>query len=305
MSHRDTRPLGHSIRWFACGLFLLALAHNPTVTAHPPLRITSDGYFKQRPDWNPDGSQCVYAEHRGDRILLQLLNRRTKKIIRLTKHESPEYDAVFSRDGRRLLFSYDRTSPNQGDLEVYLFNREDESVKPVAVTSGGLSHEESPDWSPDGKQLVFASTRHGNQEIYRGGLGGGDWTRLTSDPSLDTHPRWSPDGKWIVFATNRWGDFELARIQPEGTDLTRLTYSSGLDDYADWSPDGKWIAFASNRTRNFEIMIMRPDGSGLRTIAPHRGIDNFPAWVSADTLSWISNRDGGFDIYLQQLTDLE
>ena len=109
---------------------------------------------------------------------------------------------------------------------------------------------------------------------------------------------WSPDGKQIAFATNRWGDLEIAVIQPDGTGLRRLTHSRGIDDFPAWSPDGRHIAFMSHRDGNFEIYVMLADGTGQANITRHPEIDNFPAWTPDGKLSFVSNRDRKFDIYL-------
>ena len=262
-------------------------------------RLTRDGYFKQRPHFAPEGREMVFARHRGATILLFLRKLDSGEERRLTGREEPEYDAVFSPDGSRLAFAFDKTSPNQGDLEVYVVDRGDGAEpKPIAVTQGKLSHEESPCWSPDARSLAFTSTREGNQELFVVSAAGGAWKRLTNDPAIDAHPAWSPDGKWIAFATNRWGDLEIALVRPDGTGLRRVTESPGLDDYPAWSPDGRYLAFASNRDGNLEIYVARPDGTDATNATRNAAIDNFPAWTPDGRLGCVSNRDGGFDIYV-------
>lgn len=260
------------------------------------VRLTNDGDLKQRPSWSPDGLQVVFARHQGATIFLYLRDLKTGQEERLSSHNSPEYDAVFSPDGTSLLLSFDKTSPNQGDIEVYHMNLSDRKLTPLAITQGALSHEESPSWSPDGKRFAFTSTRHGNQELYVADIGGGDWQRQTNDAAIDAHPAWSPDGKTIAFATNRWGDLEIALINPDGSNLRRLTHSKGLDDYPAWSPDGRRLAFTSNRDGNLEIYVQPLNGPATN-VTRNEAIDNFSAWISNDRIGFVSNRDGGFDLY--------
>ena len=265
----------------------------------PPLeQLTSDGFFKQRPRWSPDGGTVVFARHQAANISLFLLTLGTGAEDRLTDSKSPEYDAVFSPDGHSLLYSFDKTTPNQGDLDVYRVRLDDRQPRPVAVTGTKLSHEESADFAPDGKRLVFTSTRDGNQELYVADLAGGDWTRLTSDPAIDAHPVWSPDGKTIAFSTSRWGDLEIALIRPDGTGLQRITRSRGLDDYPAFSPDGRHLAFASNRDRNMDIHVHTLARRKSRPITQTPAFDSFPAWTPDGQLGFVSNRDGGFDLYV-------
>lgn len=267
------------------------------VAAEPDLiQLTADGHLKQRPCWSPDGKQVVFARHQGATIFLFLRDLKTGQEERLTSSNSPEYDAVFSPEGMSLLLAFDKTSPNQGDLEVYRLALADRKLTPLAVTQGALSHEESPCWSPDGKRFAFTSTKHGNQELYVADVAGGDWLRLTNDAAIDAHPSWSPDGKTIAFATNHWGDLEIALINPDGSNLRRLTQSKGLDDYPAWSPDGRQLAFTSNRDGNLEIYVQPLDGPAMN-VTRHEAIDNFPAWTPDGRVGFVSNRDGGFDLY--------
>lgn len=261
------------------------------------VRHTQDGYLKQRPAWSPNGRKLVYARHQGAKITLFLQSAEKKTTRRLTKRDEPEYDAVWSPDGKRLAYSYLKQSPNQGDVEVYIVNPDGTKLTPVAVTNGKLSHEESPSWSPDGKRIAFTTTRFGNQELAIVDLTGKNLQRVTSDPSIDAHPAWSPNGKKLAFATNRWGDLEIAVVNLKSGAVTRLTYSKGLDDYPAWSPDGRQLAFTSNRLGNLEIFIIQADGSNPKNITRNSAIDNFPSWSRQHGITFVSNRDSGFDIY--------
>lgn len=273
----------------------------PDVAAADPtfVQVTHDGLFKQRPAWSPDGKSLVFARHAGSSILLYVRTWPDDTERRLTEREEPQFDAVFSPDGTRLLFAYDKASPNQGDIEVYVIGVDGKNPTPVAVTQGKLSHEESPCWSPDGKRIAYTSTRHGNQELYVSAADGKDEVRLTSDPAIDAHPAWSPDGRRLAFATNRWGDLEIATIDANGENLTRLTESRGLDDYPAWSPDGRQLALTSNRSGNLEIHVLDVASGTVRNATRHAAIENFPTWSPDGRLTFVSNRGGGFDIFVE------
>lgn len=299
------RAASHFLRVSLAAILAGLLVISCGIAAEPAadsqlIRLTDDGYFKQRPAWSPDGKSVVFAGHRGATIFLFQLDLKSGREQRLTKSEHPEYDAVFSPSGTELLFAYDKASPNQGDIEVHRLELESRKATPVAKTEGKLSHEESPCWSPDGKRFAFTSTRHDNQELYVATRDGKDPVRLTSDPALDAHPSWSPDGKVIAFATNRWGDLEIATIRPDGTGLTRITESGGLDDYPKWSPDGKRLAFTSNRDGNLEVYVLDVAAGAASNFSQSEAIDNFPAWTPDGRLGFVSNRDGSFEIYVEK-----
>jgi TolB protein len=266
-------------------------------------RLTQDGWLKQRPMWSPDGQWLVFARHRGSTITLWLRSADGQEERRLTDHKDPEFDAAFAPDGSRLLFAFDKASPNQGDIEIYSVPvdgkgpADGKGPVPVVTTRGQLSHEEWPSWSPDGKHFAFTSTRYGNQELCVAQADGEQETRLTSDPALDVHPAWSPDGRRIAFATDRWGDLEIAVIDRDGKGLSRLTESRGLDDYPAWSPDGKQLAFVSNRDGNLEIYVADADGKHPRNVTRHPGIDTFPCFSPQGELTWVGQRASGFDLY--------
>jgi TolB protein len=260
-------------------------------------RLTTDGFFKQRPVWSPDGEWLVFARHRGATVFLFLRSADGREERRLTAGKEPEFDAVFAPDGKHLLLAYDKSSPNQGDMDIYTVDRDSQELAPLVTTRGQLSHEEWPSYSPDNQWFAFTTTRYGNQELCIARVDGKDETRLTSDPALDAHPAWSPDGRRIAFATERWGDLEIAVVDRDGKNLRRLTTSRGLDDYPAWSPDGAWLAFTSNRAGNLEIYRMDAEGGQLLRLTTNPGVDNFPGFSPRGELTFVSQREGRFDIY--------
>jgi TolB protein len=278
---------------------LLALLAMSAITQQPAVvRLTTDGHLKERPVWSPDGKSLLFTRHQGATIFLYVLNAEDKSERRLTMGKDPEFDGAYSPNGKRIAYSYDKSSPNQGDIDVNICLAEGSEVKTVAGTEGKLSHEEWPSWSPDGEWIAYSSTKDDNQEIYIVKADGSEKKRLTTEVAIDAHPAWSPDGKKIAFATSRWGDLELAVMNADGSELVRLTKSLGMDDYPCWSPDGKRLAFTSNRDGNLEIYTVDPDGQNARNETRNPAIDNFASWTKDCRLTFVSNREEGFDVYV-------
>ena len=76
------------------------------------------------------------------------------------------------------------------------------------------AEDDSPAWSPDGRQLAFTSYRDGDWEIYVMNADGSDVRRLTDNSAWDDSPAWSPDGRWIAYASDRDGDDEIYVLEP-------------------------------------------------------------------------------------------
>ena len=111
-----------------------------------------------------------------------------------------------------------------------------------------------PDWSPDGKKLVFASFQFrgrpsggGNLAIYDLESGRTRW--LTSNRWENNDPEWSPDGRRIVFKSTRdteeGGREQIYVINIDGSGLERLTRTEGWvsDHDPSWAPDSGGVVF--------------------------------------------------------------
>jgi TolB protein len=267
-----------------------------------PVRVTSDGSFKQNLQWSPDGSLFLFTRiHKGKMGLWTVkADGSGLKPLLAADPRTPHFDGGFSPDGKRVAFVLDILHGTDGKLQVNTCALDGTDSKVVIPHK---AFEESPRFSPDGKRLAWVSTRFGNQEVcVIAADGKGEVVRLTNDPGFDTNPAWSPDGKKIAFTTSRWGNLEVAVMNADGSGVKRLTSHPGIDQWPAWSPDGKRIAFTSNRTGDYEVWVMNADGSGPRNLTRHKGQDNFAAWSpDGKKLAFISNRAGGHDIYVMKV----
>jgi TolB protein len=106
-----------------------------------------------------------------------------------------------------------------------------------------------PAFSPDGKQIAFASTRAGNWQIFAMDINGKNITQVTTGPMQAIHPSWSPDGTRLVYCSlgsksNQW---ELWTVNLQTNEKRMIGY--GL--FPTWSPsrDADRIAFQRPRQR--------------------------------------------------------
>lgn len=315
-----------------CLILLMGQATAPSAVQGSipvPVRLTTDGDWKGHVRISPDGTALHFTrirptKERGPLMELAVVPLGKKDqgqnsgiptllgdIKPLLKPDPgiPQFDAHIHPDGSRISYVHDILQGTDGKLHIHTA-RIDGTESKIAIPY--VAFEESPRWSPDGKQLLWVSTRNGNQELYKSGPQGEGIVRLTNHPDADNQPWWSPDGKEIVFVSYREGGARLYKMKSDGSSAKRLipprsgqgAPGSGLgsEGWPVWSPKGDRIAFSCLVQGQSDIFTVKPDGTDLRRITDHPAQDTFPAWTpDGKALLFCSGRDGGTDIYAVQV----
>src|SRR5262249_25047766 len=150
-----------------------------------PSRLTYDRDFKQHLAWSPDGKQLLFTRLHKGKMGLWLIAADGKDLKPLLGQEAqPHFDGCWSPDGNRILFLYDIFQGTDGRLQINVANADGTKMQ---VVIPNLSFEESPRYSPDGKQIAFVSSRDGNQEIYLAHADGTNIRRLTRDTTANNN----------------------------------------------------------------------------------------------------------------------
>ena len=184
--------------------------------------------------------------------------------------------AAWSPDGSELIYSM------QGSLW-----RQRPEAREARQLTEGPGYDYQPDWSPDGRRVVYASYRDDAIELRLLDLESGTSAALVANGAVNIEPRWSPDGRRVAYTSSAhdglWHVFvvdvveagargEPVRISEERDSGLPRYYYHKKDQYLSptWSPDGKELILVSNRDHiwgsgGFWRVDARP-GGGAREI---------------------------------------
>jgi TolB protein len=165
----------------------------------------------------------------------------------------------------------------------------------------------SPDYSPDGKKILFTRRREGGgTDFWVMRTNGTDQHNVGGSTMGLSGPTWAPSGNWITFGyqsgvtASNW-DVGKAKLEANQlTDFNILTINAHDDHSPAWSPNWDRIAFTSERTGNGEIFTIRPNGFGLRNLTKSPGsYDASPDWSPGGAyIAFESDRiSDQYDIY--------
>ena len=136
----------------------------------------------------------------------------------------------------------------------------------IAVTTEGAEFvartSYCPQWSPDGKQLVFYSEINRHWRIMKINIDGSNLTALSHGSHDDFYPSFSPKGDRILFYSNRDGNHEIYTMRTDGSGIKRLTSNQEADQYPRWAPEGMKIGYVCAQPEGDALCIMNSDGSG-------------------------------------------
>jgi dipeptidyl aminopeptidase/acylaminoacyl peptidase len=276
--------------------------------------------------WSPDGNKIAFLSDRGDKekpAQIHLIPFGGGEACRLTNIEGEISELIWSPDGKKLLCTvrkldaetlerekdegkkklgvvarhYDRLFyklDGYGYLpheRTHIWSVDAQSGKAKQLTDHPVYDEQNPTWSPDGKQVAFASNRSENPDltpdrwdIFTMPSGGGEFRKVNAPEGEKYLPSFSPDGKYIAYlgveGEGKWyKNTSLWIALADGSKVARnLTEkydihidSSTINDVGSpelmpptWSKDGKRIYFNTVLHGSSKVSSISIRGDDLR-----------------------------------------
>ncbi len=184
-----------------------------------------------------------------------------------------------SPDGKRLALGiFDGTN-----TDIFAYEMARDTMQRLTFTPGANQY---PVWAPDGKHLVFCSSRSGAANIYWVRAdGAGEAQRLTESKNSQSLPSFAPDGKHLAFVEQGpEGHNEIWTLALDLSDpdhprpgkpelFLRTSFNEGAPAF---SPDGHWLAYQSNESGAQVYVRPFPGPGGKWQVSTEGG--GAPAW---------------------------
>jgi TolB protein len=238
--------------------------------------------------YRPDGKKLIFASSHLDPQLEK------------TEDAERQQQADDAKTGRRRRYEWNFDP----FMDIFESNLDGTELRQLTDSSG---YDAEGSYSPDGKQIVFCSTRDGDPDIYLMNADGSNLRQLTNAPGYDGGPFISPDGKWVVFRSDRdkEGFLQIYVIGTDGTHETPLTSNPNSVNWAPyWHPTKPYIIWTGadhtdpQARPNYDLWLMRyekKDGQitpgPITRITDNPTADVLPVFSpDGKRLMWTSNR---------------
>ncbi len=147
-------------------------------------RVTNSRAIESGPTWSPDSRMIAYSSDRTGSPQIYMSDADGITTKRLTYEGRYNDSPIWSRRGDRVTF-VSRTPEGRFDLASI----DTSGNNPHLMT--GFGQNENPHFSPDGKHIIFASTRLGGSDIFTMDYSGRNQRRITTS-GVCSNPTWGP-----------------------------------------------------------------------------------------------------------------
>lgn len=205
--------------------------------------------------------------------------------------------------------------PLYDSYDIFMADYNGKIVKQLTNAKG---YDAEATLSPDGKKMLYTSTKSGDLELWIMDLKTGKEKQVTNMLGYDGGAWFSPDGKKIIWRASRpttpedikaYKDLlaenlvaptnmEVWIANADGSNPKKVTAYGQANWAPTYMPDSKRILFASNheykRGFPFNLYMINEDGSNLTKVSRDQGFDAFPMFsYSGKKILFCSNRNNG------------
>ena len=195
--------------------------------------VLAKGGIHADPAFAPDGLRLAYVNGESPGTFhvyaMPFDNGRVSAPVQITKPNSfgrarlyfgvndDHFSPAWSPDGRELVLVSNRGIPLGSGAIWRALAEPDAMAKARIVLREETLYRTQPQWSPDGKRLLYSSHR-GSQfnNLYVLPAEGGEPYQLKFGTWDHFEPRWSPDGEWIAYVSNQHGLSDLRLLRTHG-----------------------------------------------------------------------------------------
>jgi Tol biopolymer transport system component len=187
-----------------------------------------------------------------------------------------------SPDGKRLAIEV----PLGGTTDVRVYDQQQEAW--TRLTFGGPPNI-TPVWSPDGRYVVFGSSRAGLSWSHSDGSGQPQLLMQTKNVQL--YPSFAPDGKHLAYCESNGAQMKvwITPLEDSGGQLRapgqpeQFLKDQFNDSEPAFSPDGRWLAYDSDESGKNEVYVrafpLLASGQGAKVPISNNG-GSTPRWSS-------------------------
>ena len=187
-------------------------------------RLTEVPGRDAHPYWFPDGERIAFQSprHGGDvRVFVMNADGSDQRELAATKGFCGV--PTVSPDGAKIAFMCRDSADEPGEAaapwRIFLMNSDGTDLRRI---TDGPGNDQVANWSPDGRKLVFWSSRSGVDHIYALDLASMRTEQLTEGVAQNRGAAYAPDGKRIYFISDRNGAWALYSMGTQGEDQRRI-----------------------------------------------------------------------------------
>ncbi|GIM93946.1 Hsp70 family protein [Paractinoplanes toevensis] len=182
--------------------------------------------------WSADDSKLAFMKKFDDVNQIAVLNLQTGDVKQLTFSKTLKDDAMWSPDGKSILYWLNKG----GTKQIYELNVANPKEPGRQVTGPDVGPANDPVYSPDGSQVLFTRELEGDNpsDIWQVGIDGSNPHRVTSNPAREMDPTWSPDGKWFAFVRGDYAEPTVVVQRLDGTGEKVLTKNGAREGHPCW-----------------------------------------------------------------------